>query len=249
MGQLSKVAGGDYVAPTPALASMLDVVRSGSFIARRDITGDMVAEARRVIAAGTSPASEVIIASWLKKLTALVVNGPTENEAMIQARGLAEVCGDLPATVWNPQTRVAWCRQGEKGKFWPAPAELYAHLKPYADRVTRDAMAAHALLRLAERKAPERASMSEEERAAMRERLRGLAGNVTVGGDDAVKPDEPIPNPGQRLAEYRQQLRANPEQEDWLAPVIAHLEGEVARMQSESEQRARRATLNGVLGN
>ena len=249
MGQLSKVADVVYAVPTPALASMLDIVRSGSFIARRDITGDMVAEARRVAVCGTTPAHPTVIAAWLKALAGLVINGPDEREAGRQARAMVEVCGDLPATVWNPQTRVAWCRQGEKGKFWPAPAELYAHLKPYADRVTRDAMAAHALLRLAERKAPERVSMSDEERAVMRERLRGLAGSVTVGGDDAGKPDEPITNPGQRLAEYRQQLRANPEQEDWLAPVIAHLEGEVARMSSESEQRARRAALNGVLGN
>lgn len=249
MGQLSKVADGAYAAPTPALASMLDVIRSGSFVTRSDITGDMVAEARRVAACGTTPARPTVIAAWLKALAGLVVNGPDEREAGQQARAMVEVCGDLPATVWNPQTRVAWCRQGEKGKFWPAPAELYAHLKPYADRVTRDVMAAHALLRLAERKAPERVSMSEEERAAMRERLRELAGSVTVEADDVGKQAAPIPSPSQRLAEYRQQLRANPEQADWLAPVIAHLEGEVARMQSESEQRARRAVLNGFLGN
>ena len=242
MGQLSRVADGAYTAPTPALASMLDTIRSGTFIARRDITGDMVAEARRVSMCGTTPAHPTVIAAWLKALAGLVVNGPDEREAGQQARAMVEVCGDLPATVWNPQTRVAWCRQGEKGKFWPAPAELYAHLKPYADRVTRDAMAAHTLLRLAERKAPERVSMSEEERAEMRERFRELVRSVS-------RPDTPIPSPSQRLAEYRQQLRANPEQKDWLAPTIAHLEREVSRMQSESANRARRAALNGVLGN
>ncbi|WP_062143453.1 hypothetical protein [Acetobacter cerevisiae] len=120
---------------SPDLAALADAVRQGVPMLARDLTPERVAEARGVVtlAETDGPAPEMLIAAWLKKLTALVVNPPADaTESANKTRAICEICGDFPAGVWTPETRKAWATQGPQGKFWPAPAELYAHLLPYS---------------------------------------------------------------------------------------------------------------------
>lgn len=107
--------------PSPDLSALLDAVRSNVAIMPRDLTAQRVAEARALAAASVQPATPELIVAWLKKLAMLVVNGPDAGRARAQAEAMVEICGDLPAAVWCPETRKAWCQQGDKGKFWPAP--------------------------------------------------------------------------------------------------------------------------------
>lgn len=210
---------------------MLDVLASGVPLTRRDLTPERISEARRVAQTALNPATPELILSWLKSLTRFVVNAPDERTAQQQACSLAEICGDLPAGVWTPEAWRAWCRQGDRGKFWPAPAELYAHLLPYAERIKRDAMAAHRVVTLAEQAAKPRATVSAEERAAVAAQM--AAWRKRIGHPelrrDVPQPVQPQPGVSERLADYRRQLAAEPEAGVWLSPLIAKLETQVGR--------------------
>ncbi|WP_143221489.1 hypothetical protein [Acetobacter syzygii] len=197
----------------------------------RDLTAQRVAEARALAAASVQPATPELIVAWLKKLAMLVVNGPDAGRARVQAEAMVEICGDLPAAVWCPETRKAWCQQGEKGKFWPAPAELYAHLLPYAERIRWDAMAAQRVVALAERTYQPRATVDAEERAAVAAQMAAWCkrmGHAELQPDQR-RPVQPQSGVSERLAEYRRQLAAEPEAGVWLVPLIAKLEAQVGR--------------------
>lgn len=217
--------------PSPDLSALLDAVRSSVPVTRCDLTPQRVAEARALAAASVQPAATEVIVAWLKKLAMLVVNGPDAGRAQRQAEAMVEICGDLPAAVWCPETRKAWCQRGDNGKFWPAPAELYAHLLPYAERIKRDAMGAHRVVTLAEQAAKPRATVSAEERAAVAAQM--AAWRKRMGHPEprrgAPQPVRPHPGVSERLAEYRRQLAAEPEAGVWLSPLIAKLEAQVGR--------------------
>ncbi|MCI1244204.1 MAG: hypothetical protein LKI99_06090 [Acetobacter fabarum] len=217
--------------PSPDLSALLDAVRSNVAIMPRDLTAQRVAEARALAAASVQPAAPELIVAWLKKLALLVVNGPDAGRARSQAEAMVEICGELPAAVWCPETRKAWCQQGDKGKFWPAPAELYAHLLPYAERIRRDAMAAQRVVSLAEQAAKPRATVSAEERAAVAAQMAAWCKRMGYPElqPDQRRPEQPQPGVSERLAEYRRQLAAEPEAGVWLAPLIAKLEAQVGR--------------------
>lgn len=158
--------------PSPDLQAVLDVLGSGVALTRRDLTPERVSEARTVAKTALAPATPELILSWLKSLTRFVVNAPDERTAQQQACSLAEICGDLPAGVWTPEAWRAWCRQGERGKFWPAPAELYDHLRPAADRIRRNVAAACRVVAIADtprEDGPTRTGMTPEQREAVRQ--------------------------------------------------------------------------------
>lgn len=164
--------------PSPDLQAVLDVLGAGVPLTRRDLTPERVSEARQVTQTALSPATPELILSWLKSLTRFVVNAPDERTAQQQACSLAEICGDLPAGVWTPAAWRAWCRQGERGKFWPAPAELYDHLRPAADRIRRNVAAAGRIVAMAaspREEGPTRADMTPEQREAVRQKAARAA--------------------------------------------------------------------------
>lgn len=275
MNEITSSAGKvQFFQPSKDLMAVADVIASGVALSRRDLTPERVSEARAMIATADrmlEPASPELIVAWLKRLAPMVRNAPsTQEDAWMFSVHVADICDDIPAAAFNEESRKAWIKQGEKGTWWPAVAELYAHLKPFGDRARRQISGARRIVSAAASKPPEtRQAPSPEERAAVAakmeaflrekssqeaggsggyefgssaqsERLRELAKGATVGAS--------APSASQRLAEYRQQLRANPDHEEWLAPLIAHLEGEVARINSQSERRARQEAMNGVLG-
>ncbi|GAA3674976.1 hypothetical protein [Acetobacter lovaniensis] len=214
--------------PSADLSALLDAVRSTSAITPRDLTAQRVAEARLVAATSLRPAEPEVIVAWLKKLALLVANGPEAGRARQQAEAMVEICGDLPAAVWCPETRKAWCQQGDKGKFWPVAAELYAHLLPYAERIKRDAMAAQRLVAMAERAAKPRATVSAEERRAVASQMAAWCkrmGHAEPQPDQRC-PSQPQPGVSERLAAYRRQLAAEPEAGVWLVLLIAKLEAQ-----------------------
>ena len=137
-------------APSASLDAMLWAMRSGIPTIARDLTSERVQEARAIVAAGCGPADPRVVLSWLTNLAATIVNAPVFENAPEKVSAILEVCEDLPAGVWTRETRLAWVRQGERGKFWPAPAELYAHLRPYADRITRQFEGCQRIVRMAE---------------------------------------------------------------------------------------------------
>ncbi|KAA8387631.1 hypothetical protein FKW31_03010 [Acetobacter sp. DmW_136] len=216
--------------PSPDLSVLLDAVRNSVPLLARDLTPQRISEARRIAAVALQPADPVLIAAWLKKLAVLVVNGPDEARARQQAEAMVEVCGDLPAAVWCPEARRAWARSGERGKFWPAPAELYAHLLPFAEKIRWQHHAARKLVEMAEaaKEAPQR--RTPEERAAVERAVNAWRGRQPVQPKDAVRrmqPDQPSLH--QRIAECRRQLEtADETARAWLEPFIANLEAQHA---------------------
>lgn len=230
MNAISTLAPSAIRQPSPDLSVLLDAVRNSVPLLARDLTPQRISEARRIAAVALQPADPVLIAAWLKKLAVLVVNGPDEARARQQAEAMVEVCGDLPAAVWCPEARRAWARSGERGKFWPAPAELYAHLLPFAEKIRWQVHAARKVVKMAEaaKEAPKR--RTPEERAAVERAVNDWKGRQPVQPKDAVKRMQPDqPSLRQRIAEYRRQLEtAAPEARAWLEPLITNLEAQHA---------------------
>lgn len=213
------------------LAAVADAVSRGVPMLARDLTPRRVAEARVVTEAGAAVASAVHIASWLKALGALTVNAPDgRTRAAEVCAAVVEICGDMPAAVWTPETRKAWVTQGERGKFWPAPAELYAHLLPHAENIRRRVEGCRKIVALAERagKGPE--AVSDEERKAVAAQM--AAWRKSMGHEDPKSARRPVvaqPSVTERLAAYRKQLAAEPEAGVWISPLIEKLEAQVGR--------------------
>ncbi len=230
MNAISTLAPSAIRQPSPDLSVLLDAVRNSVPLQVRDLTPQRVAEARAVAGVALQPADPVLIAAWLKKLAALVVNGPDEARARQQAEAMVEVCGDLPAAVWCPEARRAWARSGERGKFWPAPAELYAHLLPFAEKIRWQVHAARKVVKMAEaaKEAPKR--RTPEERAAVERAVNAWKERQPVQPKDAVKRMQPDQTSlRQRISEYRRQLEtAAPEARVWLEPLITNLEAQHA---------------------
>lgn len=220
------------VEPSADLSALIAAVQRGVPMTARDLTQARVDEAR-AIAEGQNAnalAQEIIIAAWVKKLIPLTVNPPTDPaDSAAKISAICEICGDFPAAVWTPETRKAWITQGPQGKFWPSPAELYAHLQPYADKIRRNVDGCRRIVRLAERAGKREEGVSVEERAAVARQMAEW--RKSMGHTDAepeqCRPVEPQPSVSERLAECRRQLTADPTQGVWLEPLIAQLEAQV----------------------
>jgi len=134
------------IAPTfsPAsgdLKALIEAKREG-YLWRSDLTPDRVQAVRKQLADAERACLQpnpVVVASWLMKLTKLVTNAPAELSREL-TEVIFEVCGNIPAGAWNPESRLAWTRQPDRngypvGSRWPAPGELYTHLRPFAERI------------------------------------------------------------------------------------------------------------------
>ncbi|MFP2873732.1 hypothetical protein ACLEIY_16060 [Acetobacter tropicalis] len=217
------------VEPSPDLSALIAAVQRGVPMTVRDLTPALVSEARAIAEEQNTnvPAQEIIIAAWVKKLIPLTVNPPTDpSDSAAKIGAVCEICGDMPAAVWTPETRKAWVTQGPQGKFWPSPAELYAHLQPYADKLRRNIEGCRRIVRLAERAGKREEGVSAEERAAVARKMaewrkeRGYVDPPT----EQRRPAVPQPSVSERLAECRRQLATDPAQAAWLEPLIAKLE-------------------------
>jgi hypothetical protein len=91
---------------------------------------DAAAMAAR-LRAEMQPTSIVIVRRWLNDL---VFGGlvPQNGELDRLAGGVFAACDDFPASVWNAQTLRMALRTF---KWFPKPAEVYALLKPEADKL------------------------------------------------------------------------------------------------------------------
>lgn len=219
------------VEPSADLSALIAAVQRGVPMTARDLTPALVSEARAIAGEqnANAPAQEIIIAAWVKKLIPLTVNPPTDPaDSAAKISAICEICGDMPAAVWTPETRKAWVTQGPQGKFWPAPAELYAHLQPYADKLRCNVEGCRRIVRMAERAGKREEGISAEERAAVARQMAEWRQSMGHMGAEPERrrPVEPQPSASERLAECRRQLAADPTQGVWLEPLIAQLEAQ-----------------------
>ncbi|MFT8896287.1 MAG: hypothetical protein ABF968_04910 [Acetobacter sp.] len=169
-----------FFQPSSDLLAVAEVLSSGTQLCRRDLTPSRVSEARAMLETADlmlAPPSPVLVVAWLKKLAPLVKNAPsTQGEAERYSRQIVDVCDDIPAAAFNEEARKAWVKQGDKGVWWPAVAELYAHLKPFGERAKRQISGARRIVAATERKdaEPARRKPSPEERAAVAAQLEAL---------------------------------------------------------------------------
>lgn len=174
----------EYRPAAPAIAALIDARRGGMAILPCNVSPALASQARLQLeqARGAMrPASPQIVMAWLKKLAGMVANPPID-EGGIRAsvEAIMEVCGELPAGVWLVTSRQAWCRQPAvngrlPGTFWPRPAELYALLRPIADRIAREVEGCKAILAVADQKpAAQRTGPTEAERAAVAAQMEAL---------------------------------------------------------------------------
>lgn len=137
------VAPEDAYEPTGELGAAIRAQRRGVVVSVSDEL--RAAAARHLLAIDRlcEPARAESIGGWLTKLAPGLVGAPKDTGLRLNIEALIEDCGDLPAGVWVPETRRAYRRAN---KFWPTSCELYAHLKPYADSLSRQRLGARALL-------------------------------------------------------------------------------------------------------
>lgn len=180
MNEITSSAGKvQFFQPSKDLMAVADVIASGVALSRRDLTPERVSEARAMIATADrmlEPASPELIVAWLKRLAPMVRNAPsTQEDAWRFSVHVADICDDIPAAAFNEESRKAWIKQGEKGTWWPAVAELYAHLKPFGDRARRQISGARRIVSAATSKPPEaRQAPSPEERAAVAAKMEAF---------------------------------------------------------------------------
>lgn len=183
-----------FFQPSNDLLAVAEVLASGTQLSRRDLTPSRVAEARAMLETADlmlAPAAPTLIVAWLKKLAPLVKNAPaSKGDAWQFALHAADICDDVPAAAFNEEARKAWVKQGEKGTWWPAIAELYAHLKPFGERAKRQIAGARRIVAAAERThdEPARHKPSAEERAAVAAKLEELRAEQAAQKalDDAI---------------------------------------------------------------
>lgn len=165
-----------FFRPSADFSAIGDLIRSGMALARRDLTEARISEARSVLERADfflAPASAHLVLAWLKNLAPLVRNAPASQAAAeAYARHAVEICDDIPAGAFNEESRKAWIKQGEKGTWWPSVAELYAHLRPFGERVKREIGAARKIVDAAGHASPRpRRKPSAAEREAVSEAL------------------------------------------------------------------------------
>jgi hypothetical protein len=81
------------------------------------------------------PAHQTAVLDWLEAIgRASLPQSPAAKGMLGSMQAIWEVCEALPAAVWCKETRLAFLSQQ---RFWPAPADVYGFLKPYADALSR----------------------------------------------------------------------------------------------------------------
>jgi len=182
MNQISEILPGAIAPYRPCgwnVRALISAKRSGTPLLPRDITPDDVAVAReqaRLAAVGMEATTPGVVMAWLKKLVPMVANAPYDEPALVAAcEAIVDVCGGLPRGCWTPETRRAWAQQPAvggrlPGTFWPRPAELYAHLRPYADAIRVELDGCNHILAIASqpRAEPRRPATDEEKQAVAR---------------------------------------------------------------------------------
>lgn len=144
-----------YAPASGDLRALIAAKREG-YLWRSDLTPDRISAVRRQLAmaeAATNPPPFEGIKTWLAKLATLVSNAPVPSGEICAV--FAEVCSDIPDGAWTPETRIAWTRQPDRngypvGSRWPAPGELYAHLRPYAEQIRSEVTGLREILAIAE---------------------------------------------------------------------------------------------------
>ena len=160
-----------YAPASGDLRALIAAKREG-YLWRSDLTPDRLVAVRRQLAmaeAALMPPPFEGIKTWLAKLATLVSNAPVPSGEICAV--FAEVCADIPDGAWTPETRIAWTRQADRngypvGSRWPAPGELYAHLRPFAEQIRAEVAGLREILAMAEkprepgRKRPDRAELA-----------------------------------------------------------------------------------------
>ncbi|WP_249200616.1 hypothetical protein [Gluconobacter sp. Dm-44] len=168
-GAIAKTAA--YVPVSGDLRALISAKREG-YLWRSDLTPDRLAAVRQQLAraeAAANPPPFEGIKTWLAKLATLVSNAPVPSGEICAV--FAEVCSDIPDGAWTPETRIAWTRQADRngypvGSRWPAPGELYAHLRPYAEQIRSEVTGLREILAMAEQPhEPERKRPDAQEMA------------------------------------------------------------------------------------
>lgn len=231
------------------LSAVADAVNRGVPMTVRDLTLERVAEAQRVAASALTPASKPLVAAWLNDLAMRVVNAPDQAALAGQAaRVLFEVCEDFPAAVWSRETLKAWVTQGPQGKFWPAPAELYAHLLPYAERLRRNVEGCRKIVRLAERAGKRDEGVSEDERAAVAAKMAAWRAQHPDAEPERRRPEVHLPSAAERIAGYRQQIEADPASAEWLMPLITQLQAQACGKNDHSSPLSAMKPIGAYVG-
>lgn len=232
MSAILKRGGADVAAPptceiSPDLAAVAEAVSLGVPMLARDLTAARVAEAKQAVAAGLNPAPTALMVAWLNDLAMRVVNAPDQAALAGNAsRILCETCEDFPSGVWTRETLKAWIQQGPQGKFWPAPAELYAHLLPYAERIRRNVEGCWKIVRLAEQGGKREDGVSADERRAVAAKMAEWRAGHPDPEPERRRPEPVQPSVADRIAAYRQQIEAEPEAAVWLVPTIERLQAQ-----------------------
>ncbi|GBR70966.1 hypothetical protein [Gluconobacter kanchanaburiensis] len=166
---IAKASG--YAPASGDLRALIAAKREG-YLWRSDLTPDRISAVRHQLAmaeAAAKPPPFEGIKTWLAKLATLVSNAPVPSGEICAV--FAEVCSDIPDGAWTPATRIAWTRQADRngypiGSRWPAPGELYAHLRPYAEQIRSEVTGLREILAMAEKPSePERKRPDAKEMA------------------------------------------------------------------------------------
>ncbi|MFT8980314.1 hypothetical protein [Gluconobacter oxydans] len=154
----------EYAPASGDIRALISAKREG-YLWRTDLTPDRIAAVRQQLAAAEAaalPCPLLGVKTWLGRLAQFVTNPPEPAARSAQAAIFAEVCSDIPVGAWTPETRIAWTRQPDRngypvGSRWPAPGELYAHLRPYAEQIRSEVTGLREILAIAEKPSePER---------------------------------------------------------------------------------------------
>lgn len=234
---------------SPDLRAVADAVRQGVPMLARDLTPGRIAEAKAVVSAGLSPAPEALMVAWLTDLAMRVANAPDRAALAGNAsRVLCETCADFPAGVWTRETLSAWVKQGEKGKFWPYPADLYAHLLPYAERLRRNVEGCRKIVRLAEQVGKREEGVSEAERKAVAAKMAAWRASHPDAEPERRRPEVKLPSVSERIAEYRRQIEADPTAAEWLLPMIERLKAQATPKNQHSAPHSAMKPLSAYVG-
>ena len=110
---------GDFLVKVTAPPSRMDVAEA------RDKIGEAEQSCRKA-----DPRS---IAAWCRRLEGLPWGPDSPEKSQIMITAIVMACGDLPAAVWTAETETSAL---QKFKRWPAPAEVFELLTPYAAKFT-----------------------------------------------------------------------------------------------------------------
>lgn len=169
-----------------------------------------------VYQAACQPSEDAMILGWLGRLMCGVGNPPNEEEAPAKLAAMLITLRGLPRGVWNEQTLAQAYRTF---RFWPPTADVFAMLKPHAERFRTT----HEALENAARTGPARASTEPYNPIASPEK----------------KPSTGRPAGSSRLAELAElRRRVRPTEADGehgIPPPLRTVEEQLAILRRETE--------------